>query len=128
MMELSKTCTACPRGCRLRIGVTGGTVVVHGYRCLRGEEYGREEATEPRRILTSTVRTLYRREPRLPVKTSGTIPLREFPRAMARINALCIRSPVHCGQVLEHDFLGTGADLVATDELPYGQAEEERKG
>ena len=127
-MEMTKTCTACPRGCRLRILVERRRVHVSGQRCRKGEEYGREEAVQPRRILTTTVRTAYRQEPRLPVKTTGTIPLRDFSRAMARINALCLRRPVHCGEVVEHDLIGDGVDLVATEELPYGGEAREAVG
>lgn len=117
-MRLTKTCTACPRGCRLDIVKEGEAVSVSGHRCRRGVDYGRQEAEEPRRILTTTVRTAERGAPRLPVKTGGSIPLREFPRAMARINAIQLKAPLHCGDVVEHNFLGLGVDLLATEELP----------
>ena len=46
-------CTVCPRGCRLKVDEKKLTVTGNG--CIRGIEYGKNEAVNPKRILTSTV-------------------------------------------------------------------------
>ena len=58
MIEL--TCIVCPKGCRLRVDDQNGYKVT-GNICARGEAYGREEALDPKRTVTSTVRILFER-------------------------------------------------------------------
>ena len=54
-MSLRKMiCITCPRGCHLTVDEE--TLAVQGNRCPKGEEYARNEVTDPRRVLTSTVR------------------------------------------------------------------------
>lgn len=114
---------ACPRGCALEVDVaeapTGGLVVlaVRGNACRRGEDYGRAEVVDPRRSLTSTVRTEGTRRRRLPVRTSGTVPLGRLVEAARSLDSVVARPPVTCGEVLIRDLLGLGVDLVATDDL-----------
>lgn len=108
-------CITCPKGCRL--SVNEQTLEVTGNACPRGVEYARKELTNPTRVLTTTVRLDGGALPRLPVKSSRDVPkpmLREIVLALRQIT---VRSPVHCGDVLVHDILGTGADIVATRSL-----------
>lgn len=108
-------CITCPKGCRL--SVNEQTLEVTGNGCPRGVEYARKELTNPTRVLTTTVRLEGGALPRLPVKSSRDVPkpmLREIVLALRQIT---VHSPVHCGDVLVHDILGTGADIVATRSL-----------
>lgn len=59
MIEL--TCIVCPKGCRLRVDDQNGYKVT-GNICARGEAYGRGEALDPKRTVTSTVRILFERQ------------------------------------------------------------------
>ena len=105
-------CITCPRGCHLEVDTE--TLAVKGNTCPKGEEYGRNEITDPRRVLTSTVRL--EGVPgacRLPVKTAGPIPKGLLFEAMDALNAVTVTAPVAVGQVVIHDLLGTGVDLVA---------------
>jgi len=114
---------ACPRGCALEVDVAeapaGGreALAVRGNACKRGEDYGRAEVVDPRRSLTSTVRTEGTRRRRLPVRTSGTVPLGRLVEAARSLDSVVARPPMKCGQVLARDLLGLGVDLVATDDL-----------
>lgn len=116
-------CVACPRGCVLEVDVaqapTGGlaALAVRGNACRRGEDYGRAEVADPRRVLTSTVRTEGSRLRRLPVRTAGTVPLARLVEAARSLDSVVARPPVTCGEVLIRDLLGLGVDLVATDDL-----------
>ncbi|HPX65547.1 MAG TPA: DUF1667 domain-containing protein, partial [Anaerolineaceae bacterium] len=57
MEEKNFICTACPMGCKLIVRLDGNEVVqVLGHRCRRGENYGAQEATTPKRMLATTVR------------------------------------------------------------------------
>ena len=46
-------CIVCPKGCRLTVDDNGN---VSGNTCIRGEKYGKQEAIDPKRTLTSTVK------------------------------------------------------------------------
>lgn len=52
MREL--VCIVCPKGCRLRVDEENDFAVT-GNSCPRGAQYGREECTNPTRVVTSTV-------------------------------------------------------------------------
>ena len=114
---LERTCTVCPRGCRLTIRVDGSRVSVEGHACPKGEDYGIEEATQPQRILTTTVRTTAAAKPRIPVRSSRAVPLNQFRVLMGRINSVTVSPPVRCGDVIVRNLADSGADLIATDAL-----------
>lgn len=114
----SFTCVVCPRGCRLSVTLDGDSVAVAGNACPKGEPYARQEAVAPMRSLTSTVRAIGGSRPRLPVRTTGEIPLARMLEAMDALELVEARAPVAIGQVLAADFMGLGVDLVASDGLP----------
>lgn len=111
---MTRTCIACPRGCKLTISATGAQISVSGNRCAKGEEYGIAEATDPRRILTTTVRTLDPAFPRQPVRTDRPIPLASLPEAMERVFAIELDRPAELGSVIVHDFVGPGINLIVS--------------
>ncbi|RLE33745.1 hypothetical protein DRJ58_03195 [Candidatus Acetothermia bacterium] len=115
MTEKKLVCVSCPMGCELTVVLEGKKIVsVSGNRCPRGEEYARSEAVEPRRVLMTLVRVEGGRDRVVSVKTDRPIPLRLFPKAMARVRELSVRAPVTIGTVIEENFLSTGANLVTT--------------
>lgn len=129
------TCIVCPRGCALRVkprpaasgdggaGSSGGAAwEVAGNRCPRGVDYAVEEMTDPRRVLTTTVRTSDPLFPRLAVKTTAALPLPRLREAARALDGVLARPPVAVGDVLVRDLLGLGADVVATDDLPGGRS------
>ncbi len=71
MIEL--TCIVCPKGCRLRVDDENGYKVT-GNVCARGEAYGREEALDPKRTVTSTVRILFERQNKPAQAPGASIP------------------------------------------------------
>ena len=47
-------CIRCPRGCNLNITKkSNGQIIVTGNSCPRGEEYGKQEITQPKRTITT---------------------------------------------------------------------------
>ena len=83
----------------------------------RGAEYGKNELSNPTRMLTSTVCIEGGIYPRMPVKTSQAIPKSLLFAAMDEIAKVRLTAPVTCGQVLIPNLLGTGADLVASRDM-----------
>lgn len=111
-MTRQMTCIICPRGCTLQVEQEGERITVSGNACKRGEVYARAECTHPERTLTTTVAT--EDGGVLPVKTNRPVPKETLFACMKEINRVVAPAHVQPGDVLLHDLLGTGADLVAT--------------
>jgi CxxC motif-containing protein len=112
-------CIGCPLGCRLEVEEEAGAVVeVRGFACKRGQEFALQEHTDPRRVVTTTVRVTGGVWPRLPVKTAKAIPKAKVLPLCRALHALTLEAPVKLGQVVMADALGTGVDVVATRDLP----------
>ncbi|MBO5648881.1 MAG: DUF1667 domain-containing protein [Clostridia bacterium] len=113
---IRKTCIVCPLGCHLEAELAddGQILLVRGNTCRRGESYMRDELTDPRRTLTTTVRLVgAENDAYLPVKTDGTIPKGRLFEAMKVLSGITVTAPVVRGDVICEDFLGEGVNLVA---------------
>lgn len=119
MEEKNFICTACPMGCKLIVRMQGDEVVkVLGYRCRRGETYGRQEAIAPQRMIASTVRVVGGVHPLLPVYTKGSIPKRRINDVLAAIRAVEVQAPVKATQVIIPNVIGNGVDVIASRDMP----------
>ncbi len=115
-MEEKLICINCPVGCLLTAQVENGKVTaVSGNTCPRGEEYARQEITDPRRVITSLMRAQGRIKP-FSVKTTVAVPKKLFFDCVDVILAARPQAPIKCGDVVIKDILGTGADVVATQD------------
>ena len=54
---------------------------------------------------------------RLPVKTSDTIPKKLILNIMKEINKIKVKSPVKMGDIVLHNILNTGLDIVASRDM-----------
>lgn len=108
-------CTSCPLGCHLKVDVENNTV--SGNSCKRGEAYGISEATNPVRMITSTVKVENGREKLLPVKTSSPISKGLNFECMKIINETVVKAPVKVGDIVVENILNTGVNLVATKNI-----------
>jgi CxxC motif-containing protein len=106
-------CTRCPRGCLLRVTVGNGDVTVEGNECPVGEKHGAEEALNPVRTVSTTVRILGARLPRLPVRTSQPVSKSRMMEVVAALRGTVVEAPVKAGQVILKNVAGTGVDIVA---------------
>ncbi len=109
-------CITCPRGCRLKVD-EDNDYAVSGNACPRGEVYGRNEVTNPVRVVTSTVRTDSAEDPRCPVKTNGAIPKGKMFEAMDMLNSITLKTPIKIGQVVIANLFNTGIDFVTTKNI-----------
>lgn len=106
-------CIVCPKGCPLKVELDGGEIkAVEGFTCPRGKQYAIDECTNPMRTVTSTVRSESGKP--IPVKTARSIPKTMMFDCMKQINACVVSLPVRVGDVVVHDLLGTGTDVVVT--------------
>lgn len=109
-------CIACPIGCPLELVHEGDEIrEVVGNQCARGAKYARQEFTDPRRSISTTVPLEGSTWERLPVKVSAPIPKERILEAAVAIHAIRAVAPVQLGQVLMRDLIGLeGVDVVAT--------------
>jgi CxxC motif-containing protein len=109
------TCIGCPIGCPLQLIHEGNEITeISGHGCNRGAKYARQEFTDPRRDLSTTVAISGALWERLPVKVTGPILKDRVMEAAREIHALLINAPVKLGQVLIADFMGEkGVHVVA---------------
>lgn len=113
-------CTTCPSECALTIetcidenGVEH-VLSVQGNRCARGRKFAEQEIIRPMRILATTIVVRGGDEKLLPVRTARPIPRDLHLSAMRDIRHASVAAPVHMGDVVMSDLLGTGVDLVAS--------------
>lgn len=115
MKKDEMVCIMCPLGCRLIVTLENdGEIIVTGNKCPRGIEYGRQEMTEPLRILTSSILVRNGDIPLVSVKTSKPIPRRLLADIMKILKSTVVEAPVSSGDVLIKNVLDTGADIIAT--------------
>lgn len=113
-------CTTCPSECALtietRIDENGleHVLSVQGNRCARGRKFAEQEVIRPMRILATTIVVRGGDEKLLPVRTARPIPRDLHLSAMRDIRHASVTAPVHMGDVVMSDLLGTGVDLVAS--------------
>lgn len=115
MMKKEITCIICPRGCALEVEIDGDAVSVSGNSCPKGNTYGIEEATAPRRTVTSIVRVSNRKDTMVSVKTSPAVPKEKMADVMAVIRSAEVNAPVRIGDVLLKDVFGS--DIIATKDI-----------
>jgi CxxC motif-containing protein len=110
-------CITCPNGCRLKVEQTQNGFIVSGNRCKRGEDFAITEMTNPRRSVTSTVRTIFPAVPVLSVRTAGDIPKGSITDLIRLLGSITIRKPVGIGETVIQNALGTGIDVIATSDI-----------
>jgi NADPH-dependent 2,4-dienoyl-CoA reductase/sulfur reductase-like enzyme/CxxC motif-containing protein len=106
-------CIVCPRGCHLEVDENNNFAVT-GNSCERGAKYGRQEITNPTRVITSTVCAAGGKLVRMPVKTDQNIPKDRIFEAMKLLDGLEVKSPFKAGEVVVGDICGTGANFIST--------------
>lgn len=115
-MKRSIICVSCPRGCPVDVEIENGEVIsVTGNTCKRGDAYARAEVTHPVRSLTSTVKVDGGIHPVVPVKSAGPVPKEKMFECMGVINSITVKAPVKIGDVVIENILGTGVNIVATN-------------
>lgn len=115
MEKKSLTCIGCPMGCMLSVTLENGEVTeVTGNTCKRGDIYARKEVTNPTRIVTSTVKVSGGTLAMVSVKTKTDIPKGKIFDCVRALKTVCVKAPVHIGDVILENVADTGVDIIAT--------------
>lgn len=119
MATKEMVCVSCPIGCAITVELDDNNEVVSvkGNTCPRGDKYARQECTHPERMLTSTVKVEGGKLAVVPVKSATPIPKEMLFDAMKEVNKVTLKAPVKIGDIVIKDILGTGVDIVATNEV-----------
>ena len=116
MIETKRfTCIGCPIGCPLQLRHDGTAITeVSGHGCDRGAKYARQEFSDPRRSVSTTVAIRGARWSRLPVKVTAPITKGRVMAAVREIHRLQVSAPVAMGQVLIENIMAEqGVHVVA---------------
>lgn len=114
-MKKTITCTVCPNGCLVEAEYTcKEDLVLTGYGCKRGIKYCEDECFAPKRTFTSSVRINGAGRAMMPVRTNASIDKDMLMRCADEVHTITVEAPVKNHEVIRENFLGTGADLIAT--------------
>jgi CxxC motif-containing protein len=107
-------CVNCPKGCNLEITKQGDTFVQITAGCKRGKDYARQELTDPRRMVATTVRVKGGIHPLISVATSAPFPKPRIHELLAELRKVEVEAPVKMGQRVLVSALGTDVDVIAS--------------
>lgn len=111
-------CIGCPLGCNLKVKVPeDGAMEVSGNTCPRGADYARKELTDPRRIVTSSVKVQGGHLPCVSVKTETDIPKNKIFDCVRALKDVALTAPVEIGRVVAENVAGTGVRVIATKKI-----------
>lgn len=108
-------CIMCPMGCPLEITETENGIEVKGNTCKRGAEYGVQEYTNPKRVVTSLVNTDCGNV--VSVKTSDVIDKKIIFNVLKELKEIVVTLPIKTGDVVIQNVCESGVDIVATNSL-----------
>ncbi|MDP7079619.1 MAG: DUF1667 domain-containing protein [Candidatus Undinarchaeales archaeon] len=115
MEEKEFICIVCPKGCNITVAMEGEHVTeVKDSSCPRGEKYATDEATDPKRLVFSTVQLEGGPTRMLPVRTRESVPRGKVTAIMQKLAAIVVDAPVTMGDIILDDVCGTGTDVVAS--------------
>lgn len=107
-------CTGCPLGCRLEVDAVDGDIIeIRGFECAKGKRHAKQEHTDPRRPVSTTVAIIGGHLQRLPVRAAEPIPKEAVLEMVRELRTVQVQAPVHRDQVIVTDVAGTGIDVIA---------------
>ncbi|MHA1820215.1 MAG: DUF1667 domain-containing protein [Promethearchaeota archaeon] len=116
-------CTICPNSCRLHIEVRSpNELVVSGFTCPKGMEFGKQEFLEPKRMLITTMKIKNGVLPVIPVRSNKPIPKEMIFKAMEEVNNTEVKAPVKMGDVLIKNLFNLNVDVVASRDMEEKKA------
>lgn len=114
-MKKNLICISCPIGCHLTVKQDKeNNITVTGNRCNRGELYGKEEVSAPKRTVTAVVKVKDCNHVYIPVKTDKPILKTEIFNLLKTIYQCSIALPVKRGDVLIKNYNNTDINIRFT--------------
>ena len=111
-------CIMCPMGCEMTVTMEHGKFIsVTGNTCPRGAKYAEQEVTDPKRMLTTTVRVHGGLLPLLPVVSADVLANGRVKDCVDCLRRVEVQAPVQAGDVVVKDILGLGVDILASRDM-----------
>ncbi len=108
-------CIKCPRGCEITTTLDGYSIEsVTGNVCKLGAEYVKDEITNPRRTVTTTVRVKNGKHPVVPVWTESPIPKDRIFELMKLLDEIELEAPVKTDQIVLPNAFNLGINIIAS--------------
>lgn len=117
-MKKSLTCIVCPNGCRLEIDVQSHDV--SGNKCPRGIAFAINELTDPKRSITTTVRTTLSEYPVISVRTDGDIAKDKIMDLIHLLKDVVVTEYLPIKTVIVHNVFGTDVNVITTANMQKG--------
>ena len=112
------TCIMCPRGCDISAQVENGAItLMEGASCQKGEDYIKQELTDPRRNIATSVIVDEGELALVSVRLDKPIPKNMIFTVMEEIKKVRVKAPVNVGQVLLNKVAGLDCNLIATKKV-----------
>ena len=107
-------CTVCPKGCMLKVIREDDTFVHITAGCKRGVDYAKQELTDPRRMVATTVKVINGLHPLLPVYTSAPFPKPKIKDLLSEIRKVEVTTPIKMDQIILENVLDSGINILAS--------------
>jgi len=111
------TCMVCPKSCNGEMIISQGKIEFSGYFCKKGEKYAESEYTDPKRLLSTTVKVANAAINRLPVVSNKEISKDMLIECLEFLYTQIFNAPVEEGDILIEDILNTGVSIISAIDL-----------
>ena len=112
------TCIVCPISCKIQFKTDGTHFeIIDGNKCIKGIDYTRNEALDPRRMLTSLVSVKNGKWPLVSVKSSKPVPKNMVFSILSEIRKTIVNAPVKSGQTIIKNVSNTDIDILSTKSI-----------
>ena len=117
MKERIFVCAGCGRACRIEARESeAGAYEFAGNACGRGADLALAELTDPRRIVSTSIATIFPEKPRLRVRIDE-VPEPLLLEAMDAVDEFSATRRLTAGSLVAENFLGIGLRVVALEDL-----------
>lgn len=112
------SCIVCPMSCVGEVEIADGQVIqTVGFSCERGRAYAKTEVTDPKRVLTTTVRIHDGTLSLLPVVSRQPLPKGKIAACVRCLASVEVQAPVQEGDIVAENILGLGVDIIASRDV-----------
>ena len=109
------TCINCPAGCNLKVTIDGDNITVSGNNCDKGKLYAIDEVTNPKRIVTSIIKT--DRNNYVSCKTDRPVSKDKVLEVTSEMKKIIVKEPIKIKDILIKNVCGLDSNIVATKNI-----------
>lgn len=113
-MKKKIICICCPLGCEIEVIKEENNYFISGNKCLKGENYAKEELESPKRIVTATCYLTSIKYSRLPVKSDKAVPKDIIFELLKEIYRTKVNVPIKAGDIVIKNFNNLNIDIIST--------------